>query len=458
MEWKVSEIVKITGGRLVQGDPMAVIRKFSTDSRTAAAGAFFVPLKGPRFDGHQFIEQACQAGAIGYFKEPGYNVKSPGISIEVKAPLSALQKMAAQARKSFKGPVIAITGSNGKTTTKEMLNAILSEKIPLLKTEGNLNNNIGLPLTLLNLDETDRLILLEMGINHPGELRALCEIARPTLGIITSIGETHLEGLGSIEGVAEAKGELLDFLDEGVAVLNRDSPFFSRLKERQRGKAISFGLSEEADVRGIGLKMLPHGISFTLVYEKKEVAVHLSVPGPHNVLNALGASAAALTLGWRPGEIADGLARFQSVPLRSEIIDLNDEVKVISDAYNANPASMGAALQMLADIGKGEKRKTIAILGDMLELGRSSEKAHYQLGQTAARVKIDRLFLYGPESKEVLRGALEGGISKESVRLFPSHEAIAEEVKKLFSERLLVLIKGSRGMKMEKVLGFLRNG
>jgi UDP-N-acetylmuramoyl-tripeptide--D-alanyl-D-alanine ligase len=458
MDWNIAEIVSITEGRLVQGDPMAVIRKFSTDSRTAAAGAFFVPLKGPRFDGHQFIEQASQAGAIGYFKEPGYDVKSPGISIEVKEALPALQKIAARARESFKGPVVAITGSNGKTTTKEMLNAVLSGKIPLLKTEGNLNNHIGLPLTLLKLAKTDRLILLEMGINHPGELRALCAIARPTLGIITSIGETHLEGFGSIEGVAEAKGELLDFLDDGVAVLNRDSPFFSKLKGRERGKVISFGLSEDADVRGVALTMLPHGISFILVYEKKEYPVHLSIPGPHNVLNALAAAAAALTLGWRPGEIADGLARFQSVPLRSEIIDLTDEVKVISDAYNANPASMEAALQMLSDIGNGEKRKTVAILGDMLELGQSSKTAHYQLGRTAARFKIRRLFLYGPESTEVLRGAVEGGISKESVALCPSHEAIAEEVKKLFSERLLVLIKGSRGMKMENVLSFLRNG
>lgn len=457
MEWKVAEIVKITGGRLVQGNPMAEIRKFSTDSRTAEAGTFFVPLKGPRFDGHRFIEQACQAGAVGYFKEPGYEVKNPGIAIEVDNPLAALQKMASRTRERFKGPLIAITGSNGKTTTKEMLNAILSEKAPLLKTEGNLNNHIGLPLTLLKLSEADRMIILEMGINHPGELRTLCEIARPTLGIITSIGETHLEGLGSVEGVAEAKGELLDFLGDGVAVLNRDSPFFFKLKGRAKGKVISFGLSEEADVRGAGLRMLSHGISFTLVYDKKEYPVRLAVPGPHNVLNALAAAAAALSLGWRPEEVIGGLARFQSVPLRSEIIDLTDQVKLISDAYNANPASMGAALQMLSDIGKEEKRKTAAILGDMLELGQFSKSAHYQLGLTAARLNIGRLFLYGPESKEVFRGAVEEGISKASVKHFSSHEAIAEEVRTLFSERILLLIKGSRGMKMEKVIGLLRN-
>ncbi|MBI1822495.1 MAG: UDP-N-acetylmuramoyl-tripeptide--D-alanyl-D-alanine ligase, partial [Nitrospirae bacterium] len=263
----------------VQGLSAARISKFTTDSRTAGEGSFFVPLKGPRFEGHDFIKDARLCGAIGYFKASGRKVPVDGICIEVADPLVALQKLAGETRRRFKGPVVVITGSNGKTTTKEMIGTILKDKSPLLKTEGNLNNHIGLPLTLLNLRNEHRLILLEIGINHPGELRGLCEIARPTIGLITSIGETHLEGLENIEGVAEAKGELLDFLDHGTAVLNRDSPFFQKLKSRQKGKWIGFGLSDDADVRGTDLSIQASGMSFSLVFQEKKYPVHLSVPG-----------------------------------------------------------------------------------------------------------------------------------------------------------------------------------
>ncbi|MFI5303375.1 MAG: UDP-N-acetylmuramoyl-tripeptide--D-alanyl-D-alanine ligase [Nitrospiria bacterium] len=456
MKWTAEQIVKITGGCLIQGESDTVIEKFTTDSRQVAAGSFFIPLKGPRFDGQQFIENASQEGAIGYFKTPGIEVGANGICIEVEDPLTALQKIAKEVRNRFKGPVVAITGSNGKTTTKEMLSSILTEKYPILKSEGNFNNHIGLPLTLLNLKEEHRVILLEMGINHAGELRVLCEIARPTLGLITSIGETHLEGLGSIEGVAEAKGELLDFLHDGIAVLNRDSPFFSRLKSRQKGKAISFGLQEGADIRGVGLASEPGGVSFAFVYQKNEYPVHLSVSGSHNVLNALGATGAALMLGCFPEEIVSGLTRFTSVPLRSETIYLGNSIKVIADAYNANPSSMKAALEMLADMGREEKRISIAILGDMLELGSSSENAHYQLGQRVSKLKIDRLLLYGSESKNIRKGAIDSGYPADAVALFSTHESIANEAKKFFQEKPVILIKGSRGMKMEKVLEYLK--
>lgn len=456
MEWTVDQIVEITGGRLVRGEKNTVIRKFGTDSRNVEPESFFVPLKGPRFDGHQFIEKACRAGSIGFFKAPGIETEGQGICIEVEDPLTALQKVALDVRKRFKGPVIAVTGSNGKTTTKEMLYAIFRDKTPLLKTEGNLNNHIGLPLTLLRLKSEHQLILLEMGINHAGELRALCEIARPTLGLITNIGETHLEGLGSLEGVAKAKGEMLDFLEEGTAVLNWDSPFFASLKSRQKGKVISFGLAEGADIRGMDLESKPEGISFKLVHQTRRYPVQLLVSGMHNVSNALGAAAAALALGFSLEDVVRGLSLFQSVPLRSEMIYLKNGVKIISDAYNANPSSMAAALQMLAAMGKEEQRKTVAILGDMLELGQSSKTAHFRMGQAAGKLKIDRILLYGVESENIRRGAIEEGTPRESVRVYPSHEALAEEVQKYFPERPLVLIKGSRGMKMEKVLAFLK--
>jgi UDP-N-acetylmuramoyl-tripeptide--D-alanyl-D-alanine ligase len=456
MEWSVEQVVQTTGGRLIQGSASATIEKFTTDSRNVEQGSFFVPLKGPRFEGHDFIETARKNGAIGYFRSSRYKVPVAGICIEVEDPLSALQKLAAETRRRFQGPVVVITGSNGKTTTKEMIYSILKDRLPLLKTEGNLNNHIGLPLTLLNLKKEHRLILLEIGINHSGELRDLCEIAKPNVGLITSIGETHLEGLGNIEGVAEAKGELLDFLEEGKAILNRDSPFFQSFSLRQRGASISFGLSVDADVRGTDLTYHEGGISFLLHYRKKEYPVHLSVPGSHNVSNALGAAAVAFSLGISPEVTVQGLGRFLPVRLRTEVIFLKDGTKVIADAYNANPTSMRAALLMLADMGKKEQRKTIAVLGDMLELGQVSAEAHYQLGKLAAELKIDRLFLYGVESEAAYRGAIEAGFPREFVRMFLSHDVLSEEIMHNLMIKPIVLIKGSRGTKMEKVLDQLK--
>ncbi|MBI3351251.1 MAG: UDP-N-acetylmuramoyl-tripeptide--D-alanyl-D-alanine ligase [Nitrospirae bacterium] len=456
MDLIVHEILEATHGKLIHGKADVRIGRVSTDSRKIEPGSLFIPLKGPAFDGHDFIDQACQAGAVGYLKEKSSRAGSKGICIEVDDPLTALQELAAYVRKSFKGPVIAVTGSNGKTTTREMLYAILALKHSVLKSEGNLNNHIGVPLTLLKMTAKHQMILLEMGINHPGELRRLCEIGRPTMGLITNIGEAHLEGLGSPEGVAQAKGELLDFLLEGVAVINTDTPFYSQLKERQKGRRVSFGLAEEADFRGVHIQPDRQGTIFTLKHEKDESVIHLAVPGTHNVYNAMGAAAAASMLGCASSDIIQGLNSFQPVPLRSEIVDLHNQIKVLLDAYNANPSSMEAAVRMLVDLGKEENRRTVAVLGDMLELGRSSEDAHFKLGKTLGRLKIGRLYLYGPEACQVFKGAVENGMPEESIKVCSTHEKIAEEIRKLSADRSLLLIKGSRGMKMEKVLDLLK--
>ncbi|MHB8482001.1 MAG: UDP-N-acetylmuramoyl-tripeptide--D-alanyl-D-alanine ligase [Nitrospiria bacterium] len=456
MELSVKEVLEATHGKLMDGKPGVLIRQFCTDSRKIEPGSFFIPLKGPKFDGHHFIDQACQAGAVGYLREKGFRSGSKGICIEVEDSLKALQEIAAYVRRSFKGPVVAVTGSNGKTTTKEMLYAVLTRKYPVLKSEGNLNNHIGVPVTLLRLDAFHQVILLEMGINHPGELGRLCEIGRPTAGLITNIGETHLEGLGNVEGVARAKGELLDFLQEGVALLNRDTLFYDSLKKRQKGKSVTFGLAEDADFRGVHIRSGQKGVTFTLKQEKIEGEIYLSVPGTHNVYNALGAAAAASTLGCTLSEIIQGLESFHPVPLRSEVINLNGRIKVLSDTYNANPSSMEAAVRMLADLGKDENRKTVAVLGDMLELGKSSKEAHFKLGQTIGRLKIGQLYLVGAEARQVYQGAVENGMAEEAVKVCSTHEEIAEEINRFPAVRSLILIKGSRGMKMENVLELLK--
>jgi UDP-N-acetylmuramoyl-tripeptide--D-alanyl-D-alanine ligase len=452
MEWTIAEIVEVTGGTLVKGSGSKTVSLFSTDSRTAPPGSLFVPLEGPRFNGHQFIESAFRSGSVATLVKKGCGANGAGIAIEVADPLRAMQALAAETRRRFQGPVVGITGSNGKTTTKEMLGAILSMNGPILKTEGNLNNHIGVPLTLLSLKKGDRLILLELGINHPGELRTLCEISRPTHGIITSIGESHLEGLGSLEGVADAKGELLDFLAGGTAFLNRDSPFYDRLAKRQKGKTVSFGLDLRSDVRGSDVRPGAGCVNFTLIFGKRELPVRLALSGSHHVSNALGAAAVALALGIDLQSVAEGLERFRPAPLRSEWHRLSSGVQIISDAYNANPTSMEAALRMLAELGKIDERPTVAILGDMLELGPVSDAAHYRLGKFAAALNIGRILLIGKASESVLRGALDGGQRKQDIEHFPDQQSLSSAARALLKERPLILIKGSRGMKLERTL------
>lgn len=452
----VEEIASVTGGRRISGDPGAIIELFGTDSRKMEPGALFIPLKGDRFDGHLFIARAESAGAAGALMEKGSSAMPAGICVEVSDTLRALQDLAAHARKRFSGPVIAVTGSNGKTTTREMIGAVLARKFRVLKTEGNLNNHIGLPLILLKLVPGVQAVVLEMGINHPGELTRLCEIARPGIGVITNIGESHLEGLGSLEGVARAKGELLDFLADGTAVLNHDSPHFDLLAERQKGKRVSFGFSVKADVRGEKFQESEGGIRMEVRRGSLRFPVSAPIPGIHNGSNALAAAAVGLELGIAPEEITAALAAFTPVPNRTEIVVLGSGLKILADFYNANPSSMEAALKTLSALGKAEGRKTAAVLGGMLELGVASPGLHRRLGQTAAREKIDRLFLYGPEAKTVLEGAVEAGFPESSAAVCGSHREIADAVKSLEAGKTMVLIKGSRGMKMEQVLDLLK--
>ena len=454
--WTAEEITRATGGRLIAGAPDTVFEKVGTDSRKVERGALFIPLKGEKFDGHRFIRQAEEGGAGGILKEKGAPEMPAGLCIEVRDTLRALQDLAAFARKNFGGRVIAITGSNGKTTTKEMLASILEQKFRLLKTEGNLNNHIGLPLTILKLTPEHQILQLEMGINHPGELTRLCEIARPELGVITNIGETHLEGLGGLEGVARAKGELLDFLEKGTAVLNRDSPFFGSLAGRQKGRMVSFGFSEKADVRGVGFRVEAGVSAMEIRTGDSRFQVRLSVQGAHNGANALAAAAAALSLGVAPGEVAAGLASFTPVPLRSELRTLPNGLKILVDAYNANPSSMEAALTTLAGMGREEGRETVAVLGAMLELGPDSPALHRKIGKSAAGLKIGTILLYGPEAEEVRRGAMDAGMAGSAARVCGSHREIAGEIRKFPGAATMVLIKGSRGMKMEQVLEYLK--
>ena len=427
MMFTVGHVLTATGGRLLAGEPRGAVEGVSTDSRTIRAGQLFVALRGPRFDGHDFIAQAMAPGkdAAGALVVPSrfHGSVPPGrIVIGVEDTLLALQALARAHRAGLPAvSLAAITGSNGKTTTKEMAAGILARRFTVLKNEGNLNNTIGVPLTLLRMTPQHQAAVVEMGISEPGELRRLCEMAGPTMGLITNIGRAHLETLGDIEGVARAKGELLEGLHGGLAILNADDPYSRRLAQRTTGPVMTFGMTHEADVRACDLRegLEGSGTVFTLTARGRgETEVRLSVPGRHNVLNAAAAAAIAVAFQVDLMTVARGLESFSPVLLRTELIEWHG-LRILNDAYNANPDSMQAALLTLAGLrGSGH---AVAVLGDMLELGTHAAQAHREAGETAARLGIEGLVLLGDCADLVADGARLGGMPANRIRRCASH-------------------------------------
>lgn len=478
----VSRLLEETGGRLLAGDPTAMAQGVSTDSRTIQAGQLFVALYGPRFDGHDFVSQALGteqiAGAAGAIIEPARcRAPLPPIPpgrfvIGVADTLVALQVLAQAHRARLRGiPLVAITGSNGKTTTKEMAAGILSRRFTVLKNEGNQNNTIGVPLTLLRLTPTHQAAVIEMGISEPGELSRLCEMAQPTIGVITNIGRSHLATLGDLEGVARAKGELLDGLHhgdgqgQGLAILNADDPFSLRLARRAKGPIMTFGMAQEADLRACDVRDLPPvssgpgpggagpGATFTLkAMGGSETEVRLSVHGRHNVLNAAAAAAVGVALQVDLMTIRRGLESFSPVLLRSELIEWHG-LRILNDAYNANPDSMRVALETLVAL-KGSGR-AIAVLGDMLELGGHETQAHRELGEQAARLGLEGLILLGESAGLVADGAVAGGLPAGCITRCDTHETAKAALEALARPGDICLVKGSRRMRMEKVVELL---
>lgn len=445
------EIAEATGGRLI-GEGGEEVSAVSTDSRQVAPGELFVPLVGERFDGHDFIDSAAARGVTAFVASEAWlsahALPAGCCAVAVTDTLRALGDLAAFHRRRFDLKVVAITGSNGKTTTKEMLARILAQTGPGLRTEGNLNNLIGLPLTLFRLTGRDRWAVVEIGMSEFGEIDRLAEIADPQVGIITNAFPAHLESLGSVEGVAKAKGELFLRLKPGsVAVYNVDDPLVSACPTHLNVTRLTFGL-RGAEVSSAEIKSHGKlGESFTLRLPDGELPVILKAFGRHNIYNALAAAAAAHALGV-PGEvIRRGLEEFTPYDKRFQLEEVAG-VTLIDDSYNANPASMAAALTTLHELAAGGR--CAAVLGDMLELGLGTEAAHRELGGKAAAA-VERLYLLGELAAEIRKGALEAGLPAERVLHAQSHEEIAGELLSWLEPGDCVLFKGSRGMKMEKV-------
>jgi UDP-N-acetylmuramoyl-tripeptide--D-alanyl-D-alanine ligase len=453
----LEEIAEATRGT-VAGKAGAQVSGVSTDSRTVAPGQLFVALRGERFDGHDFVAPSAARGVTVFLVDQAWHkacVLPEGTSAVVVADtLKALGDLAAWHRRRFTIKVVGITGSNGKTTTKEMLARILTQTGPGLKTEGNLNNLIGLPLTLLRLTGRERWVVLEMGMSEFGEIDRLAEIAAPDLGIITNVFPAHLETLGSVEGVAKAKGELFLRLKTGAfAVYNVDDPLVAKCPTPADVIRLTFGLRgaevSSAAIQSLGKK----GESFTLRLPNEEQQVRLSAYGRHNIYNALAAAAAAYALGV-PGEVIRlGLDEFTPYDKRFQLEE-HSGVVLIDDSYNANPASMAAALTTLKDIR--DDGRTVAVLGDMLELGQGTEKAHGDLGRLAAGC-VERLYLLGDLAKLVAAGALEAGLTPEQVQVAANHEEIWQDLLAWVKPGDCILVKGSRGMRMERVAQAVRD-
>ncbi len=463
MAWTRTAILEATGGKLRCEGKRSSFGEVVTDSNKVKKGAIFIALKGERLDGHRFVGDAVRRGAACVIvgRRPRRAMVGNATVVEVADTLRALGDLAHYRRERCGAKVLAITGSNGKTTTKEMLAAILEEAVvqgrpwrgKVLKTEGNFNNLVGLPLTLLRLRKRDRVAVVELGTNHPGEIRRLSEIADPDLGIITSVAAAHLEGLNSLAGVAREKGALYQNIRPGGAIaVNLDDPWVRRLGEKFKGKKLTYGKSGWLRAKNLRLRDAK-GVDFTLCAGAHRGKIQLNYLGQHNVVNALGAAAIALGAGASLTAVRRGLLKAKPYAMRMQVENWRG-VGVINDAYNANPASMKAALRTLGELAcRGKK---IAVLGDMFELGRHSRKEHQKLGRTAAMARIQRLYLLGRQAGAVRQGALSGGMGAENIFIGKDHGEISACLRAHARTGDWLLIKGSRGMKMERVLSDLK--
>ena len=461
--WTESQILAAVGGRRICGTGACSFSGISIDSRTAVPGDLFVAIRGERHDGHEFAADVAGKGISGLIvaeekisQMPWRSWAASGVfCVAVPDTTAALGALAAFNRSRAGITVVAVTGSNGKTTTRSMTAAVIGRRYRTLATVGNFNNEIGLPLTLFRLEASHEWAVLELGMNHAGEIRRLAGICRPDMGIITNIGAAHLKDLGSMEGVAAAKGELLDEMGLGAtAILNVDDPLCGRLAENRPYSVVRFGFTPTADVSAHSMETSAGGVSFILKLPRAEVPVRLKIPGRFMVMNALAAAAAGWVAGIAPEEIACGIESFKPVAGRMGLIETRKGVSLIDDTYNANPHSMRAAIDALGSLKGG--RRGIVVLGDMFELGQSAESLHRSVGEWVAESGISRFYATGDFVAAYLDGAVAKGMRAEDT-FSGTKEALIEDLKLFLETGDWVLVKGSRGMAMEKVLNAIRN-
>lgn len=453
MSLTVDEIVRATRGKPF-GEKSTTFSGVSIDSRTIVEGEVFFALRGDRFDGHDFVDVALSAGGGAVVEQEPDTMKKGKVIIRVEDTLRALQDLAKYVRSKHDIPVIAITGSNGKTTTKEMAYAILSRRYKVLKNLGNLNNHIGLPLSLTRLEPSDEVVVLELGMNSTGEIRKLCEIALPSHGIITNIGSAHIGRLGSPEAVRRAKLEMLDSIT--TAVLNGDDDFLMSGVKGFKGNIITFSIKRDSYVMAKNLYATESGNGFKLVIrDGGSVEVQLNVRGIFNVYNALAASAVCFSLGMTAEDIKTALEEYTAFPMRFEVIRRGG-ITLINDAYNANPSSVREAVGELIHMGAGGR--TVAIMGDMGELGDFSEHAHRDVIKWVLELGVDVLVTVGEMMSRAAKEAESWQDGATTViHRFGDIDECTESMTHIVKQDDIVLVKGSRMMHMERVAKVIGN-
>jgi murE/murF fusion protein len=456
--FSLQDILDSTGGRLIRDAPGKVFGGISIDSRTIKRGELFIALRGVKFDGHQFLQEAMEKGGEGFIIENEASGQTGTITpmgkavIVVGDTLRALGNIAHSWREKHPIPLIAVAGSNGKTTTKEIIANLLEGSFRILKTWGNRNNLVGLPLTLLDLCPDHDVAVVEMGMNVKGEIERMTEIANPDVGLITNISEAHLEGLGTFEELIKAKGELWDTMQpDGVIVVNQDDVNVMKLAEGYRGKRVTFGLDIPSDVMAREVRIEgAKGVRFTLTVRGEEVEVVSPMMGISSVYNALAGTAVATVFGVQLKEIKQRLEEVKPFSMRMEIVRLANGATIINDAYNANPKSMELALKTLSEVK--EANRGIAILGDMLELGQFSGEAHARIGEKVVSFGVDLLFTLGESAEIIAKKAREMGLNKGHVTVSRDHRDLLHRLKKTIRRGDWILVKGSRAMCMEKIV------
>jgi UDP-N-acetylmuramoyl-tripeptide--D-alanyl-D-alanine ligase len=449
----LEEVVRYSGGRLLQGDPSLAVDRLHTDTRTLAAGDCFVALQGDRFDGHAFVGQVRDRGAVAALvsqRPSSGDIPADLALVEVANTLEALQRFAATYRRLLAVRIVGVTGSSGKTSTKELIAAVLRMRYKTKATDGNLNNHIGVPLTLIKLDEDDQYGVVEMGMNHPGEIAPLAHMAAPEIGVISSIGPAHIEFFEDQAAIAEEKAQLIAALPpEGLAVLNSDDEWSRRIAHLTRARITWVGSGPDSTWRAEELHVEADHLSFLLRHNGSRARVRLPVVNRVMVSNALLAAAVGRECGLTMDEIARGLESVKLPGARMQVLNL-EGAWIINDAYNANPDSMKAALTALHEFPHATRR--LAVLGTMGELGVHATELHFVTGELAAKQGVEYLIAVGPQAEAYARGAIAGGLTHQQVVSALDAEEAAEALKPMLREGDAVLVKGSHFMGLERLV------
>ncbi|HBK86519.1 MAG TPA: UDP-N-acetylmuramoyl-tripeptide--D-alanyl-D-alanine ligase [Firmicutes bacterium] len=455
--WTLGEIARLTDGVIVKGSEATEITRVVFDSRAATPDSLFVPIIGERVDGHDFIADAAGRGAVATLAGHTWLEHNPLPEIDVISvdlPATALQRWAYRHLQGLQAHIVGITGSSGKTTTKEMVAAVLQAKYCVLKNEGNLNTEIGLPLTVINALPQHEWLVLEMGMSSLGEIQLLTRIAKPDIAVITNVGEAHIELLGSRQNIAQAKGEILEGIaSNGIAIINGDDAFALSQVHKAPDKVIYFGLgpnqSQENRLYVTDLLNMGDHLEFAVNWQGEKRQLVFPWPGQHNVYNIAAALAVGVACGMSLGAAACGLANYAPAASRLNLKEISGYT-VIDDTYNANPTSMQVGLKVLLEYPHATRR--VAVLGDMLELGELAESAHLELGAAVAKRGVDELITVGQLARSIARLAIVAGLPPTRIRSFASNQEAADYLKNTQQPKQLVLIKGSRGMCMEEIV------